>query len=110
MGGAPIKDNDQLHSDLITKASLLNAQLRSVFVKDDKGGSSPIQTGDSCPAIDILNISARAVEKLLSKLAVNKEPGPDQLSNNYLRESRKADCPNISNFVLTVTEDRRTSI
>ena len=89
MGGAPIKDNDQLHSDPITKASLLNAQFRSVFVKDDKGGSSPIQTGDSCPAIDILNISARVVEKLLSKLAVNKEPDPDQLSNNYLRETAK---------------------
>ena len=78
-----------MHSYPITKASLLNAQFRSVFVNDDKGGSSPIQTGDSCPAIDILNISARAVEKLLSKLAVNKEPDPDQLSNNYLRETAK---------------------
>ena len=84
VGVAPIKDKNQLHSDPTTKASLLNAQFQSVFVKDDKKGTSPIPTGESFPAIDNINISARGVEKLLSKLAVNKASGPDQLLNYCL--------------------------
>ena len=93
VGVAPIKDKGQLHSDPATKASLLNAQFQSVFVKDDQKGTSPIPTGWSFPAIDNLNISARGVEKLLSKLAINKASGPDQLPNYYLRETAKQTAP-----------------
>ena len=82
-----------MHSDPTTKASLLNAQFQSVFVKDDKKGTSPITTGESFPAIDNINISARGVEKLLSKLAVNKASGPDQLPNYYLRKTAKQTAP-----------------
>ena len=78
---------------MTTKAYLLNAQFQSVFVKDDKKGTSLIPTGESFPANNNLNISVRGVEKLLSKLAVNKASGPDQLSNYYLRETAKQTAP-----------------
>ena len=56
-------------------------------------GTSPIPTGESFPAIDNINISARGVEKLLSKIAVNKASDPDQLPNYYLWETAKQTSP-----------------
>ena len=73
----------------------------------DKEVTCPITTGESFTALNNLNISAKVVEQLLSKLIVNKGSGPDQLPNYYLKETAKQlDCSNISNSVLTVTEDR----
>ena len=67
-------------------------------MKDDKKGTSPIPTGESFPVIDNINISARRVEKLLSKLAVNKASEPDQLPNYYLRETAKQTAPILASL------------
>ena len=65
-------------------------------MKDDKKGTSQIPTGWSFPAIDNLNLSARGVEKLLLKLAINKASGPDHLPNYYLRETTKQTAPKLA--------------
>ena len=85
MGVAPIKDKGKLHSDPVIKASLLNDQFKSVFVKDGTDCAVPVLGGEPFQSIKDLSITVKGVEIQLLRLA-DKAPGPDQLPNFYLRE------------------------
>ena len=82
-----VKDN-QIFSDSISKANILNKQFSSVFNRDDDY-SIPLPTLDCDPYPDLpdIQINPLGVANLLNELDPFKAPGPDGIPSKLLKET-----------------------
>ncbi len=93
----PMKVNGTLHTDSKDRANILNKQFKSVFTKNNQT-VTPLLTGPRYPLIQPLTITVEAVEKLLSKIKVNKASGPDNIPCRILQELSAELAPMLTDF------------
>ena len=110
VGVAGIKQNGVLHHDSQTKAEILNNQFHSVFTKENVKAEKPKLNEKRYPSINNLLIDINGVEKLLSRLNVNKASGPDSIPNRILKNCSKELAPAIAHiFQISLTSGQLPS-
>lgn len=91
IGVAPLKFQNQLHSDSQSKVGVLLEQFSSVFTREQPSTPPPM-TGNVKDPISNIIISESRIKKLLSDIRVSKAAGPDSIPNKIL-----CDCvPSLS--------------
>lgn len=101
IGVAPLRKGSNLNSDSLAKAQILSDQFRSVFTKADN--SRPTLEGNPYPPLPKLTIHVDGVEKLLSRLKINKSSGPDDIPNRVLKELSHELAPVLTSLFIQST-------
>ncbi|XP_065557580.1 uncharacterized protein LOC136025476 [Artemia franciscana] len=83
-------DHSVLHSSLIDKADILNAQFASAFTQNSCTSSPDPPSYEVFFPMPDLSVSEVMVFNSLGKLDVNKSKGPDGVHPRLLKECRKA--------------------
>ncbi len=95
-GVAPLKHQNQLVTDSLSKASALNAQFQSIFTQEPPG-SLPDKGPSPHPTMPEIQKPQHGIEKLLKDLNVHKAMGPDEISSHFLKETRS-----VTSFLLKI--------
>ncbi len=85
-GIAPLKGSDGLlHSDVPSKAEILNRQFHSVYTKEDMS-NMPSKGPSPHPTMNTIIVGVNGVEKLLKGLNIHKAAGPDAVPTRFLHD------------------------
>ena len=85
-GISALKSNDNVITDSLSKAEILNSQFKSVFTP--QSGNTFLQLpGTQFPKIKPLHISENGVFMLLDRIDVSKSSGPDRFFWKIIAES-----------------------
>ena len=93
------KSNGNVITDSLSKAEILNSQLKSVFTPQS-GKTFPQLQGTQFPKIKPLHISENGVFMLLDRIDVSKSSGPEKLPGRLLQSLAKEITP-VVHFILT---------
>ena len=94
-GIAPLKDGNFLHSNLKTKANLLNRHFVSVFT-DDGATTLPDLGPSPYSSMNNIRIKIPGITKLLRNLNPHKASGPDAVPARLLKETAEEIAPAVS--------------
>ena len=98
-GISALKSNDNVITDSLSKAEILNSQFKSVFTPQS-GNTFPQLPGTQCPKINPLHITENGVFMLLDKIDVSKSSGPDKIPGRLLQSPAKEIIPVVL-FIFT---------
>ena len=91
-GISPLKSNDNVITDSLSKSEILNSQFKSVFTPQS-GNTFPRLPGTQCPQIKPIHISENGVFMLLDRVDVSTSSGPDKLPGRLLQSLAKEITP-----------------
>ena len=92
-GVAPLKHEGQTHTGHKEKASILNQQFESVFIRETPISPDLLPEQPSHPSMEDIVITEPGVQKLLERLKVHKAAGPDQIGPRVLKELAETIAP-----------------
>ncbi|KAK2154143.1 hypothetical protein LSH36_275g01040 [Paralvinella palmiformis] len=85
IGDIKTNDDTKTQCDLV-KDDILNTYFASVFIRENMEDTSSLETKYRGPPLSDVNITAELVQKRLTKLNLNKAPGPDKIHPRVLKE------------------------
>ena len=93
--GVPtLECSNQLFTENVTKANILNDHFSSVFVVDDfQSDETPCLEGEPYPCMQSIYITAQGIAQLLQELDHTKAFGPDGIPTKLLKETSFAISP-----------------
>jgi len=83
-----LERNNQLFTDNVTKANILNDHFSLVFVVDDsQSDKTPCMEGEPYPCIQSISITAQGIAQLLQEPDPSKACGLDGIPTKLLKET-----------------------
>ena len=95
LGVSPLLSKGKLHSESKSKAEILLNQFSSVFTKSTADTMPPVKIKIN-ESITPIQIEAKGVEILLSRIKQHKATGPDNIPNLFLNKCAASLSPGIA--------------